>query len=173
MHARFARSLPLWVARLVLGSSPAADPRRWALITGRFALYLSLLALAACAAPPPSPPSPPPASSAPEPVAAPHQDLQPVVFTDQAQYIQAFRSQVRRKLVIPPGTPRSAGAAVDVVVSPKGEVRKLIITQPSGYPGYDRAIERAVFAAQPLPVLEEWVVSNRSERLILKFKVAE
>ncbi len=106
-------------------------------------------------------------------MATPPQAPQPLVFTDQAQYIEAFRAHVRRKLVIPPGTPRSAGAAVDVLVSPKGEVRKLVITQPSGYPSYDRAIERAVFGAQPLPVLEEWVTANRSERLILKFKVAE
>lgn len=115
----------------------------------------------------------PPLSSTPEPLEATDRDLRPAVFTDEKQYIEVFQIFVRRKLVIPPGTPASASASIDVVVSPKGEVRKFILTQPSGYPGYDRAIEQAVFQAQPLPVMEDWVVSGRSERLLLKFKVSE
>jgi TonB family protein len=136
----------------------------------RFATYLSLLILSACVT---ETPSHPPATSTVEPLAALHRDREPVVFTDEAQYVHAFRIYVRRNLIIPPGTPRSAGAAVEVVVSPKGEVRKLVITQSSGYSRYDRAVERAVFKAQPLPVMQEWVVSNRSEKLILKFKASE
>jgi colicin import membrane protein len=96
-----------------------------------------------------------------------------VVFSDQGQYIHAFRIYIRRNLVIPPGTPESAGASVEIVVSPKGEVRKLVITQSSGYPSYDSAVERAVFRAQPLPVMQEWVASDTSETLILKFKASE
>ncbi len=134
------------------------------------AVYLSLLLLSACMA---EAPTRRPASPTVEALTEPQRDPQPVVFTDQGQYIHAFRVYVRRNLVIPPGTPGSASAAVEVVVSPKGQVRKLIITQPSGYPSYDRAVERAVFQAQPLPVMEEWVASERSERLILKFKVSE
>ena len=133
-------------------------------------IYLSLLVLTSCVA---EVPSRRPASPTAEPLAAPRLDAQAVVFTDQGQYIHAFRVYVRRNLVIPPGTPESAGAAVEVVVSPEGEVRKLVITQSSGYPSYDQAVERAIFQAQPLPVMEEWVVADRSERLILKFEATE
>lgn len=143
---------------------------RWASILGLTVAGLGLLVLSSCVT---QAPSRPPMSSVPEPLEAADQDPRPVVFTDQKQYIEAFRIFVRRKLVIPPGTPASAGASIDVVVSPTGEIRKFIITQPSGYPGYDRAIERAIFQAQPLPVMEEWVLSNRSERLTLKFKASE
>lgn len=134
------------------------------------AIYLSLLVLTSCVA---ETLSRRPAAPTVESLTAPQLDPQPVVFTDQGQYIYAFRVYVRRNLVIPPGTPDSAGTSVDVVVSPKGEVRKLSITESSGYPSYDRAVERAVFQAQPLPVMEEWVVADRSERLILKFKASE
>ena len=128
-------------------------------------IYLSLLVLAACVA---EVPSRRPASPTAEPLAAPPVDAQAVVFTDQGQYIHAFRVYVRRNLIIPPGTPESAGAAVEVVVSPEGEVQKLVITESSGYPSYDQAVERAVFQAQPLPVMEEWVAADRSERWLMK-----
>jgi TonB family protein len=136
-----------------------------------FTIYLSSFVLTSCVTE--TPPPPPPASPSVEPLTAPQRNPEPVVFTDEAQYIHAFRIYVRRNLTIPPGTPGSAAAAVEVVVSPKGEVRKLVITQSSGYSGFDRAIERAVHQAQPLPVMQEWVVSNRSEKLILKFKASE
>jgi TonB family protein len=135
-----------------------------------FAIYLSSFVLTSCVT---ETPSPPPASPSVEPLAAPHRDPEPVIFTDEAQYIHAFRIYVRRNLVIPAGTPSTAGAAVEVVISPKGEVRKLVITQSSGHSGFDRAVERAVYRAQPLPVMQEWVVSNRSEKLILRFKASE
>lgn len=135
-----------------------------------FAICLSLLVLTSCVA---ETPSRRPASPTVEPLTAGHRDPEPVVFTDEAQYIHAFRIYVRRNLVIPADTPGSASAAVEVVVSPKGEVRKLVITQSSGYSSYDQAVERAVFQAQPLPVMQEWVASNRSETLILKFKASE
>lgn len=134
------------------------------------AMYLSFLVLTACVA---EAPTRRPVSPTVEPLAAPHADLQPVVFTDQKQYIHAFRVYVRRNLVIPSGTPESASAAIEIVVSPKGEIRKLLVTQSSGYPKYDRAVERAVFQAQPLPVMEEWVESDKSERLILRVKASE
>lgn len=134
------------------------------------AIYLSLLLLSSCAA---EAPSRRPGSSTVEPLTAPQRDPQPVVFTDRGQYIHAFRVYVRRNLVIPADTPKSAGTSVDVVVSPKGEVRELVITQSSGYPSYDRAVEQAILQAQPLPVMEDWVVADKSERLILKFKASE
>ena len=136
----------------------------------RFAVYVSSFVLISCVT---EPPSPPPASPSVEPLAAPQRNAEPVVFTDEAQYIHAFRIYVRRNLVVPAGTPGSANAAVEAVVSPKGEVKKLAITRSSGYPSYDQAVKRAVFQAQPLPVMQEWVASNRPEKLILKFKASE
>ena len=133
-------------------------------------IYLGSFVLTSCVT---ETPSPPPASPSVEPLTAPHRDPQPVVFTDKAQYIHAFRIYVRRNLVVPAGTPGSANAAVEAVVSPKGEVKKLAITRSSGYPSYDQAVKRAVFQAQPLPVMQEWVASNRPEKLILKFKASE
>lgn len=134
------------------------------------AIYLSLLALTSCVA---EAPPRQPTSSTVEPLNAPQRESQPVIFTDAGQYIHAFRVYVRRNLIIPPDTPKSAGVAVDVVVSPEGEVRELVITQSSGYPAYDRAVEQAIFQAQPLPVMQDWVVLEKSERLIVKFKASE
>lgn len=135
-------------------------------------IYLNLLVLSACVTETPKPSHPPPLPTV-EPLTAPHREPEPVVFTDQAQYIHAFRIYVRRNLTVPAGTPVSASATVEVIVSPKGEVGKLAITQSSGHASYDRAVEQAIFRAQPLPVMQEWVDSNRPETLILKFKASE
>ena len=55
--------------------------------------------------------------------------------------------------MLPPGAERSnIEARFEVVLLPGGEVLNANLKKSSGNPAYDAAVERAIMAAQPLPV---------------------
>ena len=65
-----------------------------------------------------------------------------------------FRIQVRIKsrIVVPPNIEGNPQALFEVVLLPGGEVWSATLKKSSGNAAYDKAIERAITAAQPLPV---------------------
>ena len=65
-----------------------------------------------------------------------------------------FRIQVRIKsrIVVPPNIEGNPQALFEVVLLPGGEVWSATLKTSSGNAAYDKAIERAITAAQPLPV---------------------
>jgi len=89
------------------------------------------------------------------------------------EYAQAVRERIRSNLVLPDGIPQSAGAVAELILAPSGEVEELKIVQSSGYRLYDDAIQKAVFHAEPLPVMEGWISSGQSQQLMLFFRVSE
>lgn len=68
------------------------------------------------------------------------------------EYIARIRSAIQRRIVIPPNVAGNPEARFDVVMIPGGEVLSITLRKSSGVPALDTAVERAISAAQPLPV---------------------
>jgi colicin import membrane protein len=64
-----------------------------------------------------------------------------------------IQAKIKGRVVLPPGTEGSSiEARFEVVLLPGGDVLRAALTKSSGNPAYDAAVERAIMAAQPLPV---------------------
>jgi colicin import membrane protein len=71
------------------------------------------------------------------------------------QYIERIKLKVRGRVVIPPGMSGNPKAVYSVTLLPGGEVLDIKLVRSSGVPAYDAAVERAIRAAEPLPVPSE------------------
>jgi colicin import membrane protein len=71
------------------------------------------------------------------------------VIDDWKARIQA---KIRNRVVVPPNMEGNPEARFDVVLLPGGEVLNATLKKSSGSQAYDAAVERAIMAAQPLPV---------------------
>jgi colicin import membrane protein len=71
------------------------------------------------------------------------------------QYIDRIKLKVRGRVVIPPGMSGNPKAVYSVTLLPGGEVLDIKLVRSSGVPAYDAAVERAIRAAEPLPVPSE------------------
>lgn len=63
-----------------------------------------------------------------------------------------IQAKIRSRIVVPPNMEGNPEARFEVVLLPGGEVLSATLKKSSGNPAYDAAIERAIAAAQPLPV---------------------
>ena len=68
------------------------------------------------------------------------------------QYIDRIKLKVRGRVVVPPNIPGNPTAIYSVTLLPGGEVLDIRLIKSSGVPAYDAAVERAIRAADPLPV---------------------
>ncbi|HTT12507.1 MAG TPA: TonB family protein [Burkholderiaceae bacterium] len=70
-----------------------------------------------------------------------------------ADYITRLAALIKSRIVyaVPEGTSTSVYADVEVDLLPTGEVTGVRIVKPSGLPGYDEAIERAIRRTDPFP----------------------
>lgn len=66
-----------------------------------------------------------------------------------------IQAKIRGRVVLPPNIEGNPEARFEVVVLPGGEVLSATLRKSSGIPAYDAAVERAIMAAQPLPVPSE------------------
>ena len=93
------------------------------------------------------------------------------VFSDAASYAVALR----KKLIV--GTfralPRSTKAVVELTISPIGLLEQALIRESSGYELYDRGILDSARAAQPYPVMEEWLVKGTPQKVNLVVRLPE
>ena len=71
------------------------------------------------------------------------------------QYIDRIKLKVRGRVVVPPNIPGNPTAIYSVTLLPGGEVLDIRLIKSSGVPAYDAAVERAIRAADPLPVPSE------------------
>jgi len=71
------------------------------------------------------------------------------------QYIERIKLKVRGRVVIPPGMSGNPKAVYSVTLLPGGEVLDIKLVRSSGVPAYDAAVERAIRAAEQLPVPSE------------------
>ena len=74
---------------------------------------------------------------------------QPKLIDDWKARIQA---RIRGRIVVPPNMEGNPEARFEIVLLPGGEVLSANLKKSSGNPAYDAAVERAIAAAQPLPV---------------------
>lgn len=84
-----------------------------------------------------------------------------------------IRSKIRRYMVVSPGVPTTAMAEFVITLSTDGHVQRVKLVKPSGYEQYDKALERAIFMAQPLPLPADPSLFNKFRELHLKFSHPE
>ncbi|MCS7100721.1 MAG: TonB C-terminal domain-containing protein [Burkholderiaceae bacterium] len=70
-----------------------------------------------------------------------------------AEYRERLAALIRSRIVyaVPEGTAPSVYADVQVELLPSGEVAAIRFLKPSGLPGYDEAVERAIRRTDPFP----------------------
>ena len=71
------------------------------------------------------------------------------------EYRARISAKIRQRVILPPDLRGNPEAIYEVSLLPGGEVAQVQILQSSGELTYDAAVERAIFAAQPLPVPED------------------
>ena len=82
-----------------------------------------------------------------------------------------IQAKIRGSVVVPPNMQGNPEARFEVVLLPGGEVLSATLRKSSGVPAYDAAVERAIMAAQPLPVPDETDLFQENFReLHLKFR---
>jgi colicin import membrane protein len=70
-------------------------------------------------------------------------------------YRARISAKIRQRVILPPDLRGNPEAIYEVSLLPGGEVTQVRLLQSSGVLTYDAAVERAILAAQPLPVPED------------------
>jgi colicin import membrane protein len=70
-------------------------------------------------------------------------------------YYARISAKIRQRVILPPDLRGNPEAIYEVSLLPGGEVTQVRLLQSSGVLTYDAAVERAIMAAQPLPVPED------------------
>ncbi|MCA3452334.1 MAG: TonB family protein [Rhodobacter sp.] len=86
------------------------------------------------------------------------------------EYTALIRNASRDKLVIPPGIEGNPQAEFEVTLLRNGAVASVRMVRSSGVRAYDRAVERAIDFAQPLPVPDDVTVFDQIRELKLIFR---
>jgi len=89
------------------------------------------------------------------------------------QYILSIKRKVTTKVVLPPGMPGNPEAVYSVTLLPGGEVLDVKLVKSSGVPAYDAAVERAIHAADPLPVPSDPDMFQQLRQMNYKFRPIE
>ena len=70
-------------------------------------------------------------------------------------YRARISARIRQRVILPPDLQGNPEAIYNVSLLPGGTVTEVRLVKTSGVATYDAAVERAIFAAQPLPVPED------------------
>jgi len=70
-------------------------------------------------------------------------------------YRARISAKIRQRVILPPDLEGNPQAIYEVSLLPGGQVTRVHLLQSSGVLTYDAAVERAIMAAQPLPVPED------------------
>jgi colicin import membrane protein len=70
-------------------------------------------------------------------------------------YRARISAKIRQRVILPPDLRGNPEAIYEVSLLPGGEVTQVRLLQSSGALTYDAAVERAIWAAEPLPVPED------------------
>lgn len=81
-----------------------------------------------------------------------------------SEFVDKIMVKIRSRVVMPPNIDGNPEARFDVVLLPGGEVLSATLKKTSGNAAYDAAVERAIHAAQPLPVPSESELFQESFR---------
>jgi len=89
------------------------------------------------------------------------------------EYTARIQASIREKVSLPPGIAGNPQAVFEVRLLKSGTVASVRLAKPSGVPAYDRAVERAIEAAQPLPVPDDIELFQQLRDLTLVFRPAD
>ncbi len=90
-----------------------------------------------------------------------------------AQFTERTRQKIRGRLVLPPGLTGNPEAVYRVTLLPGGEVLDITLVKTSGIPAYDAAVDRAIRAADPLPVPTDPDLFQQLRQANYKFRPLE
>ena len=79
-------------------------------------------------------------------------DTKKVVIDD---FLASIQVRIKSRVVVPLNMDGNPEVRFEVILLPGGEVLSATLRKSSGNPAYDAAVERAIMAAQPLPVPED------------------
>ena len=89
-------------------------------------------------------------------------------------YRARISAKIRQRVILPPDLRGNPEANYEVSLLPDGSVTQVRLLQSSGFATYDAAVERAILAAQPLPVPKEPRLFQANFRnLFLSFRPKE
>jgi len=77
-----------------------------------------------------------------------------------------IQAKIKGRVVVPANIQGNPEARFDVVLLPGGEVLSATLRKSSGVAAYDAAVERAIMAAQPLPVPSETDLFQENFRVL-------
>ena len=90
-----------------------------------------------------------------------------------AQFMDRIKQKVRSRVVLPPAINGNPEAVYSVTLLPGGEVLDVKLMKSSGVPAYDAAVERAIHAADPLPVPSDPDMFQQLRQATYKFRPVE
>ncbi len=89
-------------------------------------------------------------------------------------YRARISARIRQRVILPPDLQDNPEAIYNVSLLPGGTVTEVRLVKTSGVATYDAAVERAIFAAQPLPVPEDpGMFQANFKKLRLNFRPKE
>jgi len=95
----------------------------------------------------------------------------------QSKALDAYKNRIsqkiRSRLVVPPGINGNPEAVYSVTLIPGGEVLEVKLIKSSGVPAYDAAVQRAIHAAEPLPVPTDPDLFQKLREANYKFRPLE
>jgi len=86
------------------------------------------------------------------------------------EHVARIRARIQSKVVVPPGMSGNPEAHYKVTLIPGGDVLEVHLDRSSGFSAYDLAVERAIKAAEPLPVPTDPDLFQQMRVLDLKFR---
>ena len=89
------------------------------------------------------------------------------------QFMERIKQKVRSRVVVPQGINGNPEAIYSVTLLPGGEVLDVKMIKSSGVPAYDAAVERAIHAADPLPVPSDPDLFQKLREANYKFRPFE
>jgi colicin import membrane protein len=89
------------------------------------------------------------------------------------QFMDRIKQKVRSRVVLPPAINGNPEAVYSVTLLPGGEVLDVKLVKSSGVPAYDAAVERAIHAADPLPVPSDPDLFQQLRQANYKFRPLE
>ena len=84
-----------------------------------------------------------------------------------------IQSKIKRFINLPPDLTGNPQAEFDVVLMPTGELLDVKLARSSGSSAYDKAVERAIYKAAPLPLPPDPALFSKFRQLHLKFRLNE
>ena len=105
--------------------------------------------------------------------AAAYQAAQAGVQSKISDYKDRIQSKIKRFINVPLDIQGNPQAEFDVVLLPSGDLLSVKLKRSSGNSGYDSAVERAIYKAQPLPLPPDISLFKAFRELSLKFRPQE